>query len=127
MNFIENKKIGFLLIVIIFIQLFYISYHRLEFKTEIIKKSFIKNFGSKYVMTDDLLELKKVSNNLKLNKFNISKSLKKNVFFNQRSIEFLYPIKFDKKFKRIFYTLNEKIPYNCTILNKFEYLILTQC
>ena len=88
MNFIENKKIGFLLIVIIFIQLFYISYHRLEFKTEIIKNSFIKNFGSKYVMTDDLLELKKVSNNLKLNEFNISKSLKKMSFLIKDRLNF---------------------------------------
>ena len=116
MNFIENKKIKFLLIIIIFIQLFYISHQRLEFKIEIIKNSFLKGFGSKYVMTDDLLELKKISKDLKLNKFNISKNLKKNTFFNQRSIEFLYPIKFDKNFKKIFYTLNEKFLINCTIL-----------
>jgi len=127
MNFIKHKKIKFILFIIIFIQLFYVSNEKLEFKIEIIKNSFLEGFGSKYVMTNDLLELKKISKNLKLNKFNISKNLKKNTFFNQRSIEFLYPIKFDKNFKKVFYKLNEKIPYNCTLLNKYEYLILTQC
>ena len=127
MSFLKNKKIKYALIIIIFIQLFYISHHRLKFKTEIIKNPFLENFGSKYVMTNRLLELKKISKDLKLKKFNLNNNLKKNVFFYQRSIEFLYPIKFDKNFKKFFYLLNEKIPYHCIVLNKFKYLILTQC
>jgi hypothetical protein len=127
MNFIENKKIKFVLIIIIFIQLFYISNQRLSFKIEIFKNSFLNSYGSKFVMTDDLVELKKISKDLKLKKFNISKNLQKNTFFYQRSIEFLYPIKFDKNLKKIFYALKEQIPYNCTILSKFEYLMLIKC
>jgi hypothetical protein len=127
MIFIENKKIKFILFIIIFIQLFYVSHNRLKFKIEIIKNSFLEGFGSKYIMTDDLLELKKISKDLKLNKFNISKNLEKNTFFNQRSIEFLYPIKFDENFKKIFYKLNEEIPYNCIILDEFKYLTLVEC
>jgi hypothetical protein len=127
MIFIENKKIKFILFIIIFIQLFYVSHNRLKFKIEIIKNSFLEGFGSKYIMTDDLLELKKISKDLKLNKFNISKNLEKNTFFNQRSIEFLYPIKFDKNFKKFFYKINDKIPYHCTLLGKYEYLVIAQC
>jgi len=127
MNFIKDTKIKFILIVIIFVQLFYISHHRLTFRAEIIKNSFLENFGSRYIMTNDLLELKKISNNFKLKKFNLSEKLKKNAFFNQRSIEYLYPTKFDKNFEKVFYSVNEKIPLNCTIMNKFEYLILTKC
>ena len=59
MNFIKHKKIKFILFIIIFIQLFYVSNEKLEFKIEIIKNSFLEGFGSKYVMTNDLLELKK--------------------------------------------------------------------
>jgi hypothetical protein len=127
MSFIKNKKIKFVLIIIIFIQLFYISHHKSKFKIEIIKSSFVENFGSRYIMTEDILELKKISKNLKLEKYNLSKNLKENVFFNQRSIEFLYPIKYDKNYKKVFYLLNEKIPYQCSILNKFKHLILTKC
>ena len=127
MSFLKNKKIKFILFIIIFIQLFYISHYKLKFKIEIIKSSFVENFGSRYIMTEDLLELKKISKDLKLEKYNLSKNLKENVFFNQRSIEFLYPIKYDKNYKKVFYLSNEKIPYECSILNKFEYLILTKC
>ena len=127
MRYIKKKKFKFILIIIIFIQLFYISHHKLNFKIEIIKNSLLNGFGSKYVMTEDLLELKEISKNLKLNKFNISSNLKKNTFFNQRSIEFLYPIKFDENFKKIFYKLNEEIPYNCIILDEFKYLTLVEC
>ena len=78
-------------------------------------------------MTDDLIELNKIANDLNLTKFNISTSLQNNTFFNQRSIEFLYPIKFDKNFKKIFYRVDEKVPYKCKTINKFKYLILIQC
>ena len=81
MSFQNNNKIKILLILIIFLQLFYIANKRLDFKTEIFKKSFLKDFGSEYVMTHDILELKKITKDLKLKKFNISEKLSKNVFF----------------------------------------------
>ena len=80
-SFQNNNKIKFILIFIIFFQIFYIANKRLSFKTEILKNSFIKDFGSEYVMTSDILELKKITNDLKLEKFNISKKLNENVFF----------------------------------------------
>ena len=81
MSFQNNNKIKILLIILIFLQLFYIANKRLDFKTEIFKKSFLKDFGSEYVMTSDILELKEITKNLKLEKFNISKKLSGNVFF----------------------------------------------
>ena len=80
-SFQNNNKIKFILVLLIFFQLFYIANKRLAFKTEIFKKSFLKDFGSEYVMTSDILELKKITNDLKLEKFNISKKLTENVFF----------------------------------------------
>ena len=91
-SFQNNNKIKFILIFIIFFQIFYIANKRLSFKTEILKNSFLKDFGSEYVMSNDILELKKITNDLKLKKFNISKKLSENTFFFQRSIEFLYPV-----------------------------------
>ena len=80
-SFQNNNKIKFILIILIFFQLFYIANKRLAFKTEIFKNSFLKDFGSEYVMTSDIIELKKITNDLKLEKFNISKKLTENVFF----------------------------------------------
>ena len=127
MSFQNNNKIKCLLVFLIFLQLFYIANKRLDFKTEILKKSFLKDFGSEYVMTSDILELKKITNDLKLEKFNISKKLTENVFFFQRSIEFLYPIKIDKKSENIFFSSEEEIPNNCNILNQYKYLTLAKC
>ena len=126
-SFQNNNKIKFILIFIIFFQIFYIANKRLSFKTEILKNSFLKDFGSEYVMSNDILELKKITNDLKLEKFNISKKLNENVFFFQRSIEFLYPIKIDKKSENIFFSSEEKIPNNCNILNQYKYLKYVKC
>ena len=126
-SFHNNNKIKFLLLFIIFFQIFYIANKRLDFKTEILKNSFIKDFGSEYVMTTDILELKKITNDLKLKKFNISKKLSENTFFFQRSIEFLYPVKIDKKSENIFFSSEENIPNNCNILNQYKYLNYVKC
>ena len=127
MSFQNNNKIKFILVVLIFFQLFYIANKRLAFKTEIFKNSFLKDFGSEYVMTNDILELKKITNDLKLEKFNISKKLTENVFFFQRSIEFLYPIKIDKKSENIFFSSEEEIPNNCNIVNQYKHLNHAKC
>ena len=126
-SFQNNNKIKFILIFLIFLQLFYIANKRLDFETEIFKKSFLKDFGSEYVMPNNILELKKITNNLKLEKFNISKKLTENVFFFQRSVEFLYPIKIDKKSKNTFFSSEEEIPNNCNILNQYKHLKHAKC
>ena len=126
-SFQNNNKIKFILVFLIFFQLFYIANKRLAFKIEIFKNSFLKDFGSEYVMTSDILELKKITNDLKLEKFNISKKLTENVFFFQRSIEFLYPIKIDKKSENIFFSSEEEIPNNCNILNQYKHLNHAKC
>ena len=127
MSFQNNNKIKFILVFLIFIQLFYIANKRLAFKTEIFKNSFLKDFGSEYVMTKDILELKEITKNLKLEKFNISEKLSENVFFFQRSIEFLYPIKIDKKSENIFFSSEEEIPNNCNIVNQYKHLNHVKC
>ena len=127
MSFQNNNKIKFILVLLIFFQLFYIANKRLAFKTEIFKNSFLKDFGSEYVMTKDILELKEITKNLKLEKFNISEKLSENVFFFQRSIEFLYPIKIDKKSENTFFSSEEKIPSSCNILNQYKHLNHAKC
>ena len=126
-SFQNNNKIKFVLVLLIFFQIFYIANKRLAFKTEILKNSFLKDFGSEYVMTSDILELKEITKNLKFEKFNISQKLRENIFFFQRSIEFLYPIKIDKKSENIFFSSKEKIPNSCNILNQYKHLTLAKC
>jgi len=124
---LNDKKIKYILIILIFFQLLHVSEKRLIFKKEILYNSFVKNFGSKYIMTPDLLELKEIVTELNLKQINISKKLKQNVFFYQRSVEFLYPVKIINNEKVIFYSLEEKIQKNCEILKEYQYFIMTKC
>jgi hypothetical protein len=48
-------------------------------------------------------------------------------FFFQRSIEFLYPIKIDKKSENIFFSSVEEIPNNCNILKQYKHLNHAKC
>jgi hypothetical protein len=127
MNFIENKIIKFLLIIIIFTQLIFIGNKRLNFDFEILKKSFSKDFGGENVLPVETLEIKKIVLNKNIKKITISKYLENNVLLYQRTVEFLYPIKVVKGNDNIFYGINEKIPQECTILEKYEYLIWAKC
>tara|TARA_B100001029_G_C14750967_1_gene280735 strand:+ start:55 stop:441 length:387 start_codon:yes stop_codon:yes gene_type:complete len=123
----SNRIIKFLLIILIFFQLIYVANKRLSFKKEIILNSFKKNYGSEYIITQDILELNEISKNLKLNEINISKKLYDNVFFYQRSVEFLYPIKVTDKAKVTFYLIDESIEKNCEIIKSFKYLKAIKC
>lgn len=127
MNIIENKIIKFLLIIIILTQLFFIGNKKLNFDFEILKNSFSKNFGSEFALPVETQELKKIVLNKNIKKVNLSKYLKNNVLLYQRTVEFLYPIKVVKEDDNIFYSINEKVPPKCTILEKYEYLIWAQC
>ena len=124
---LNDKKIKYILIILIFFQLLYVANKRMMFKKEILYNSFVKDFGSKYIMTPDLLELKEIVTNLNLKQINISEKLKQNVFFYQRSIEFLYPVKIVNNEKVIFYSSEEKIQNNCEILNEYQYFIMIKC
>ena len=123
----NNKIIKLLLIILIFFQLLYVANKRLSFKKEIFLNAFKKNFGSEYIISPDISELKDLSKNLKLNEINISKKLYDNVFFYQRSVEFLYPIKVTDKAKVTFYLIDESIEKNCEIIKSFKYLKAIKC
>jgi len=120
-------KIKILLISLILIQLLYIANKRVNFEYEILGNSFSKNTGIKNIIPEKVVEIKKILNNQNKKKFNISKKFKKNVYLFERSIEFLYPLKYDKNEKQVFFLINEKIPNNCTNINEYKFIIGATC
>lgn len=126
-NLNQNKKVKFLLIIIIIFQLFYIANKKVNFKFNILINSFVPNYGPEYILTEDILELKLIANEEKLTFFNISEKLKKSDYFYQRSIEFLYPIRINENLNKIFFSKNEKIPNICKTKKKYKHFILAQC
>jgi len=127
MNFIYNKKIKIILIFIIFIQLIFLANIRLNFKIEIFKKSFVKDYGANYILPKSVLELKFISERNNYKKINVSNEIKDNDFLLQRITEFIYPTKLDFNLSEIFYLQSEKIPFSCGKLKEFEYLVLVKC
>ena len=131
-NFIKNKfNLDFtkkiVLIIIIFLQLFYIVNKKIQFRFDTIINSLNKDFGSHYVIPKEVLEIKKIILKKKFKDFNVSKKYKENNYLYQRTIEFLYPVKINKNNKKIFHLPNDEIPYNCSILDKFKHIILIKC
>ena len=106
-------KIKIFLISLVLIQIFYIGNIRVNFKYEILKNSFSKDTGIKKIIPKKILEIKKILTVQKIKKFNLSEEFKKNTYLYERSIEFLYPFKYDNNEKKSFFLINEKIPDKC--------------
>ena len=123
----QNKKAKFILILIIILQLIYIANKKVNFSFDVLVNSFQPNYGSKYIFPENILELKIITEKEKFTYFNISKKLKNDVYFYQRSVEYLYPIRFNEKFERIFFSVEEKIPNTCILKKKYKHFILAQC
>ena len=126
-NLNKDKKVKIFLIILIIFQLFYIAEKKVNFEFKILVNAFKPNFGSKYILEEDILELKSITNKEKLTFFNISKNLKKDEYFFQRSVEFLYPIRINPSFNEVFFSTKEEIPESCNIKKKYVNFILVQC
>ena len=126
-NFNHNKKVKIFLIILIFIQLFYIANKKVNFEFNTFINSFKPNFGAKYIFSEDVLELKLIIEKEKFTFFNISENLKKNTYFYQRSVEFFYPVRINLSSSKIFFSINERLPERCSIIKKYNNFLLAQC
>ena len=124
---VKIKKFKFFFIILCVIQLFYIFHFRSGFKYEIIKNPFDENSGISHALSPEVIESKLILKKQKAIDFNLSKSLKKDIYFYQRSIEFNYPIRINEASRLIFFLKDEDIPNTCTIIETGKYLKFTQC
>ena len=124
---VKIKKLKFFFIILCVIQLFYIFHFRSNFKYEVMKNPFDENSGISHALSLEVVESKLILKKQKAIDFNLSKSLKKDTYFYQRSIEFNYPIRINKTSKLIFFSLEEYIPNNCKEIETGKYLKLTKC
>ena len=124
---VKIKKFKFFFIILCVIQLFYIFHFRSGFKYEIIKNPFDENSGISHALSPEVIESKLILKKQKVIDFNLSKSLKKDTYFYQRSIEFNYPIRINEASRLIFFRINEDIPNTCKVIETGKYLKLIQC
>jgi hypothetical protein len=121
------RKTKILFLIICLLQLFYLFNFRSGFRYEIIKDPFNENSGITYAVSNEVIELKNILKRNKMVHFNLSKKLKDDDYFYQRSLEFNYPIRINLSSKLVFFTINEDISKKCKVIETGKYLKLTQC
>ena len=124
---VKIKIYKFFFIILCIIQLFYIFNFRSGFKYEIIKNPFNENAGISYALSAEVIEANSILKKQKIIDFNLSESLKKDIYFYQRTIEFNYPIRINEFSKFIFFLNTEDTPNACKIIETGKYLKLIQC
>ncbi len=121
------KKTKILFLIIFTLQIFYLFQFRSGFEYEIIKDPFNKNAGISSALSSEVIESRNILNKYEVDNFNLSKNLKENTYFYQRSIEFNYPLRIDQSSKFILFSINEDINKDCKILEAGIHLRLIKC
>ena len=122
-----DKKIKILFLIICILQIFYIFYFRSGFRYEVIKNPLNANSGIVYALSPKVIESKNLLKKYQAIDFNLSKSLKKDTYLYQRSIEFNYPIRINEASRLIFFLKEEDIPKVCKVIETGKYLKLARC
>ena len=121
------SKTKILFFIICLLQLFYLFNFRSGFRYEIIKDPFNENSGITYAVSKEVIESKSILKRNKILHFNLSKKLKDDDYFYQRSLEYNYPIIINQSSKFVFFSINEYIFEKCKIIETGKHLKLTQC
>ena len=121
------KKTKILFLIICTLQLFYLFNFRSGFRYEIIRDSFNENSGISYAVSPEVIESRDILKKYEAIHFNLSKKLKNDVYFYQRSLEFNYPIRINQSSKLVFFSINEDILEKCNVVETGKYLKLTRC
>ena len=124
---VKIKKIEFFFLIICVVQLFYIFHFRSDFKYEIIKNPFDENSGISYALSAEVIESKLILKKQKAIDFNLSKNLKKDTYFFQRSVEFNYPIRINEISKFVLFLNEEYVPGTCKVIETGKHVKLAQC
>jgi hypothetical protein len=121
------KKTKILFLIICTLQLFYLFNFRSGFRYEIIRDPFNENSGISYAVSPEVIESRDILKKYEAIHFNLSKKLKNDVYFYQRSLEFNYPIRINQSSKLVFFSINEDILEKCNVVETGKYLKLTRC
>ena len=125
MTYLKKNKLIIFFFILGILQILYYWSERSNFKLQILSNPFKKNSYLSYILPERIIETKKILISKDINKFNLSKKLKNDMYFFQRVIEFNYPNRFDPKSKYIFVSLEEN--QNCESILKGQYIELQNC
>jgi len=107
------------------VQIFYYWDKRSNFEFEVLKNPFKKNSHVNFILPEVIIETNKILISNNIQKFNLSKNLKNDMYSYQRIIEFNYPIKFDEKSKFKLSLIEES--QNCKSIFEGKFVELQKC
>ena len=125
MNNLKNKKLLTFFFILGIVQIFYYWDKRSNFEFEVLKNPFKKNSHVNFILPEVIIETNKILISNNIQKFNLSKNLKNDMYSYQRIIEFNYPIKFDEKSKYTLLLIEEN--YNCESIFEGKLIKLHKC
>ena len=88
---------------------------------------FDENSGISYALSAEVIESKLILKKQKAIDFNLSKNLKKDTYFFQRSIEFNYPIRINEISRFVLFLNEEYVPSTCKVIETGKHVKLAQC
>ena len=121
-----SKKIRFILIITILVQLIYITKNKIDFEFENLISSLKKDFKGNLYLPKETTEIKKILVSKKIKSFNLSNEIKNSNYIYQRTIEFSYPIKFNSESEIFFEFISEK-NNNCLIETTYKFTQISKC
>ena len=125
MNNLKNKKLLTFFFILGIVQIFYYWDKRSNFEFEVLKNPFKKNSHVNFILPEVIIETNKILISNNIQKFNLSKNLKNDMYSYQRIIEFNYPIKFDEKSKFKLSLIEES--QNCKSIFEGKFVELQKC
>jgi hypothetical protein len=120
-----KNKIKYILIISILVQLFYIT-NKYKFHPLNLLNAFKNEYRGNLDLPNETIEIKDIIKRENLTYFNLSKKFKENIYLYQRTVEYSYPSKFNKK-NDIFFELIDEKNNNCKILKKYVFTQISRC
>ena len=134
---INYQLINIILLILIFFSLNYLK-NIFDFKFEIIKKLFNKNWSPQFsIYKPEVFELKEILKKNQITRFNFSKdflnsfnlntlnSEKKYIYY--RSITYSYPILFSEKSEYVIFEKKKFVDNECEIIDEANFIYLAKC
>ncbi len=134
---INYQLINIILLILIFFSLNYLK-NISDFKFEIIKKLFNKNWSPQFsIYKPEVFELKEILKKNQITRFNFSKdflnsfnlntlnSEKKYIYY--RSITYSYPILFSEKSEYVIFEKKKFVDNECEIIDEANFIYLAKC
>ena len=123
----KNILIKVSLIIIIILQLFYITTNKINFNFTTLINSLKKDYGAEYILPEEIIELKNILTEENLTRFNLSQNIIENDFIFQRFVEYLYPYQYDKKLNDFYIYNKKKIKPDCILIKKYNFISKIKC